>query len=77
MLFILKLMQVYTLMISICVNTSEMALAVVSVQPLDRVRIDFDNLVDTSYLLLDMGVALLLPWCILVMEKVIIFKYTI
>ena len=45
----------------------------VSVQPLDRVPIDFDNFVDTSYLLLDnMGVALLVPWCILVMEKVII-----
>jgi hypothetical protein len=60
-------------MISISVHTSEVALAVVSVQPLDRVRIDFDNFVDMSYLLLDnMGVALLVPWCILVMEKVII-----
>jgi hypothetical protein len=36
-------------------------------------RIDFDNFVDMSYLLLDnMGVALLVPWCILVMEKIII-----
>ena len=73
MLFILKLMPVYTHMISICVNASEVALAVVSVQPLDRVCIDFDNFVDMSYLLRDnMGVALLVPWCILVMEKVII-----
>ena len=73
MLFILKLMPVYTHMISISVNTSEVALAVVSVQPLDRVRIDFDNFLDMSYLLLDnMGVALLVPWCILVIEKIII-----